>query len=129
MKQNKFDIKQVTECLKINSKAKNKELYQVSHAVTDSQKTMVRQKKSVFLKKKKNITNSGAPGSGTQTLTSADLERRILEALDKQPNNAQILGKAIDFFIKVKGIDKEILKEDIDMEMLKNLGILIKTGD
>lgn len=129
MKQNKFDIKEVTKRLKINPKAKNKELYQLSHAITDSQKTMVRQKKSVFLKKKKGITNNNPPGSKTQTLTSADLERRILEALDRDPNNAQILGKAIDFFVKVKGIDKEILKEDIDMEMLKDIGILVKTGD
>lgn len=129
MKRNKFDIKEVTKRLKIDPKAKNKKLYQLSHAITDSQKTMVRQKKSVFLKNKKIITNNRPPGSKTQTLTSADLERRIIEALNKQPNNAQILGKAIDFFIKVKGIDKEVLKEDINMEMLKNLGILVKTGD
>lgn len=128
MIQNKYNIKLVEEYLKDHPDPQNKDLYSYCNATTDSQKQNVRRKKLRLLKQKKD-TNNRPPGSKTQNLTSADLERRICEALDKQPNNAQILGKAIDFFVKVKGIDKEVLKEDIDMEMLKNLGILVKTGD
>lgn len=55
-------------------------------------------------------------------LSSEDLENRIVAALNKQPTNAQLLGKAIEFFIKVKGKEEEI-DESIDMEALREIGI------
>jgi len=55
-------------------------------------------------------------------LSSEDLEKRIVAALNKQPTNAQLLGKAIEFFIKIKGKEEEI-DESIDMEALREIGI------
>jgi hypothetical protein len=127
MIQKKFDIKLVEKYLKDHPKAKNKDLYAFTNATTDAQKQNVRRKKLILLKRKKD-TNSGAPGSKTQTLTSADLERRIIEALDRDPNNAQVLGKAIDFFIKVKGKTSE-MEEELNIEELINLGIVKKFND
>ena len=37
------------------------------------------------------------------TLNSESLEKLLLDGLRKQPNNTNLIGKAIDFFIKVKG--------------------------
>lgn len=58
-----------------------------------------------------------------EKLSSEDLEKRIVTALNTQPNNAQLLGKAIEFFIKVKG-KSETIDEDLDMEALKDIGII-----
>jgi len=40
---------------------------------------------------------------GFTTLNSESLEKLLLDGLRKQPNNTNLIGKAIDFFIKVKG--------------------------
>ncbi|GAH39340.1 unnamed protein product [marine sediment metagenome] len=47
------------------------------------------------------------PQGDIEKLSSEDLEKRIVSALNTQPNNAQILGKAIEFFIKIKGKEEE----------------------
>ena len=80
--------------------------------------------------KKKNDTETG--GSTTplppiqediEKLSSEDLEKRIISALNTQPNNAQLLGKAIEFFIKIKG-KVETIDESFDMEELRRLGLI-----
>lgn len=57
-----------------------------------------------------------------EKLSSEDLEKRIISALNVQPNNAQLLGKAIEFFIKIRGKEEEI-DDNIDMEALREIGI------
>ena len=59
-----------------------------------------------------------------ENLSSEDLEKRIVDALNTQPNNAQLLGKAIEFFIKVKS-KTETMDTDLDMELLKEIGLKI----
>jgi len=59
-----------------------------------------------------------------ENLSSEDLEKRIVDALNAQPNNAQLLGKAIEFFIKVKS-KTETMDTDLDMELLKEIGLKI----
>ena len=80
--------------------------------------------------KEKSDTETG--GSTTPTppiqediekLSSEDLEKRIISALNEQPNNAQLLGKAIEFFIKIKG-KVETIDESFDMEELRRLGLI-----
>jgi len=58
-----------------------------------------------------------------EKLSEEDLEKRIVTALNSQPNNAMILGKAIEFFIKIKG-KTDTIDEDINMEALKQIGII-----
>ena len=59
------------------------------------------------------------------TLNSESLEILLVNALKKQPNNANLIGKAIDFFLKVKG-NSDTIKDDIDMDTLLEIGLLIK---
>ena len=124
MLQKTYSIDLVETYLKDYPNPKNKDLYSFCNATTDSQKQCVRRKK-LSLQKKLILPSQR---SKTQTLTSADLERRIIEALNKQPNNAQILGKAIDFFIKVKDKTSE-MEEEIDIKELINSGIVKKFND
>ena len=63
----------------------------------------------------------------TNSLSSNDLEQRLIMALDSQPNNANLLGKAIDFFIKVKN-KSDSMEDEIDMEALKRVGIVAESG-
>ena len=58
-----------------------------------------------------------------EKLSAEDLEKRIVAALNSQPNNANLLGKAIEFFIKIKG-KSETIDDDVDMEALKKIGII-----
>jgi len=128
MIQDQYSLDPLSKYLKEHPKAKNKELYTICHAENDSQKTAVRTKKSRFLKRKndtdsrKSDTKSSGP---MQKLSREDLEKRIVDALNRHPDNAQILGKAIEFFIKVKG-KTETISDTIDMEALRQIGVNIK---
>lgn len=110
---------------RINPKVKNKTLYELSHAITDNQKTIVRKLKAKLKKSTKNISPGNNSKNKTTKLSSEDLERRLINALDRQPDNANLLGKAIDFFIKVKDKESE-MEEEIDIGELINSGIVKK---
>lgn len=126
MVQNKFDKYLIDKPFIINNKTKNKVLYEISNATTDNQKTVIRKRKRSLLEKiKKGTINPPGDKSKRKKLSSDDLERRLINALDSQPNNANLLGKAIDFFIKVKS-KSESMEEDFDMEALKRLGVIAK---
>ena len=114
MIQNKFNIKLVKEYLKNHPKASNKDLYKYCNARTKSQKSNVRRKKLQLLKQK--VDTSGTDPLKIESLSFDNLEKRIVDALNRYPDNAILLGKAIDFVIKVKGGDKEGLNELLDME-------------
>lgn len=62
------------------------------------------------------------PTEGIEELSSEALEKRLVDALNAQPNNAILLGKAIEFFIKVKG-KIDTIDDDIDMDVLREIGI------
>ena len=59
----------------------------------------------------------------TTKLTSDYLEKRLIDALGQQPNNANLIGKAIDFYLKVR-VKSDLIEDDIDMEALKRSGII-----
>lgn len=122
MVQNIFDKTLIEKEVRINPKVKNKALYELSNAITDNQKTIVRKLKA---KIKKGTKTPPGPGSKITKLSSDDLERRLINALDRQPDNANLLGKAIDFFIKVKDKASE-MEEEIDIGELINSGIVKK---
>lgn len=70
------------------------------------------------------IKGGTTPSSPLNNKLSAEgLEKLIIAALNEQPNNANLLGKAIEFFIKVKG-KSETIEDDLDMEALKKIGII-----
>ena len=55
---------------------------------------------------------------------SADyLEECLMSALFNQPNNANLIGKAIDFYLKVR-VKSDTMEDDIDMEELRRSGII-----
>ena len=81
--------------------------------------------------KKKKISpqegiTSGAPL--TKRLSSDDLEKRLLMALEVNPNNPNLLRTAIDFYLKVM-IKSDSMEDEIDMEALKRIGIIAESGD
>ena len=118
MVQSIFDKSPIRKQLIINPKTKNKVLYELSNAITNNQKTIVRKLKAKILKGTIPLNNNFS----TEHLTSEDLEKRIIQALNAQPNNANLLGKAIDFFIKVRD-KKDVMEEELNMEGYLKLGI------
>lgn len=121
MIQIQYSLDPLSQYLKEHPNAKNKELYNICHAETNSQKAGVRRKKGTLLKRKNSDTD--LPGT-MKKLSSEDLEKRIVAALNRHPDNAQILGKAIEFFIKVKA-KTDTMESDLDMELLKEIGLKI----
>ena len=67
-------------------------------------------------------------GPLTTRLSSDDLERRLLMALEINPNNPNLLRTAIDFYIKVM-IKSDSIEDEINMEALKRIGIIAESGD
>ena len=57
------------------------------------------------------------------TLNSETLEKLLVNALKKHPDNANLLGKAIEFFLKIKG-KTDAMNEEWDMEELGRIGLL-----
>ena len=121
MIQNNYSLDPLSGYLKEHPNAKNKALYNICNAETNSQKSGVRRKKTTLLKRKRDTD----PPGPMQKLSREDLEKRIVAALNRHPDNAQILGKAIEFFIKVKG-KTETISDTIDMEALRQIGVNIK---
>jgi len=70
--------------------------------------------------------SNGAPL--TTRLSSDDLEKRLLMALEVNPNNPNLLRTAIDFYLKVM-IKSDSMEDEIDMEALKRIGIIAESGD
>ena len=120
MIQNKYSLDPLSEYLKDNPNAKNKELYDICSATTNSQKTGVRRKKGTLLKRKNNDTGSpgtGSPGEIT-SLTPESVEKLIK---DKLNNKSKIpdtqIRMALDYLIKLKITDESGM-EQLDMEKL-----------
>ena len=67
-------------------------------------------------------------GALTTRLSSDDLEKRLLMALEINPHNANLLRTAIDFYLKVM-IKSDSMEDEIDMEALKRIGIIAESGD
>lgn len=127
MVQNNFDKSLAKKQLLINSNTKNKALYELSNAKTPNQKTIIRKlkaktKKGTKPNVKKSLTNT------KQLLTEEYIERKIYDGLEAYPGNVQLIGKATEFFIKVKDKDSE-MEEEIDIGELLNLGIVKKFND
>jgi UDP-2,3-diacylglucosamine pyrophosphatase LpxH len=127
MVQDKFDKKLAEKEIRTNPKAKNKALYALSNAITDNQKTIVRKLKAKLKKGTKIISPPGNNDSKTKKLTEEFIENLIIKGLEDNPGNVQLIGKATEFFIKVKGKATE-MEDEIDMEKLKEIGIVIKSG-
>ena len=127
MTRNKFDIKLVKEYLIAHPKASNKDLYQYCSATTQSQKSNVRRKKLLLAKKKVGTDPPGDPNK--KKLTESYIEQKILDALEDDPKNTTLIGKAVDFYVRIKGGKAEELKDEIDMEVLKQLGLDISNSD
>jgi len=64
----------------------------------------------------------------TITLSAEYLEKCLTSALNKHPENPNLLRTAIEFFIKIKG-KTDAIDDDLDMEVLKQIGIKITAGD
>jgi len=124
MVQKIFDVSLAEKHFIKHPNAKNKELYAISNAVTDNQKTQVRKKKA---KIKRGTKSPGPKSPGVKKLTEEFIENLIVEGLENNPGNVQLIGKATDFFIKVIG-KKDEMEDEIDMEKLKEIGIVIKSG-
>lgn len=120
MVQNKYDLTPLENHLKQHPNASYKDLYSLCNATTTTQKSAVRVKKGRLLNRK---SDTKFELGQVEKLSSEDLEKRIVDALNRHPDNAQILGKAIEFFIKIKGGDTEGLEQEIDMERFLNVDI------
>ena len=86
--------------------------------------------KKTSSKKKKNSPQEGNSNGAplTTRLSSDDLEKRLLMALEVNPNNPNLLRTAIDFYLKVM-IKSDSMEDEIDMEALKRIGIIAESGD
>ena len=71
---------------------------------------------------------SSTPPSTHKKLTEEYIEDLIVQGLEDYPGNIQLIGKATEFFIKVKSKTSE-MEEDMDIsELLKN-GIIKKFSE
>ena len=61
-------------------------------------------------------------------LTAEYLEKCLTSALAEHPDNPNLLRTAIEFFIKIKGKNDSI-DDDIDMEVLKQIGISLSNSN
>ena len=114
MIQNKYSLDPLSEYLKKHPNAKNKELYIICNAETNSQKSGVRRKKTTLLKRKSDDTSSGEITS----LTPDTVEKLIRDKLNNKSNipDTQI-RMALDYLIKLKITDESGM-EQLDMEKL-----------
>ncbi len=127
MVQKKFDVSLIEKSVKANPNVKNKLLYELSNAITDNQKTIVRKKKAK-LKKVQNPPEENSSGRKYTKINSVTIEAVLLEGANTGNTNLANLARCmIDFFVKIKGKTDEI-EDDIDMEALKEIGINIKSG-
>ena len=112
----------------------NKKLYTFCNASTDVHKQNLRRRKKQIKEKKivslpeaiqnmvdqKPMELKGSiivhPDGTSQKLTEEFIEGLIVDGLEDNPGNIQLIGKATDFFIKVKTDKKEGTKQLLDME-------------
>ena len=138
MIQKKFNVNFVDEYFKVNPSSlnikSNKDLYIYCYAETDAQKQNVRRRKKQIKENKvvsnndkkasddagekdetrpSNLSSNSNPG---KKLSEEFLENIIRDGLDDNPNNVQLIGKAVDFFVKVKTDKKEGTKQMLNME-------------
>lgn len=113
MIQKQYSLDPLSQYLKDHPNAKNPELYSICSAETNSQKTGVRRKKGILLKRKSNDTES--PGEIT-SLTPDSVEKLIKDKLNNKSNipDTQI-RMALDYLIKLKITDESGM-EQLDME-------------
>ena len=91
--------------------------------------TVVKSPKTQSTKNLKTPQEGPADGGALTTTLSADyLEKCLTAALEKHPENPNLLRTAIEFFIKIKG-KSDAIDDDLDMEVLKQIGIKITAGD
>ena len=129
MVQNKFDKYLIDKPFIIDNKTKNKVLYETSNAITDNQKTIIRKRKASLLKKiKKGTINSQGNNSKKKKLTEEYIEQKIYDGLEANPGNVQLIGKATEFFLKVKS-KTDAMEDDLDMEALKRIGLVAERSD
>lgn len=138
-KEETFNINLADEYFLLYPKAlnitSNKKLYSFCHASTDVHKQNLRRKKKQ-IKEKKNVSNNkgeksrvggvhgqasaNRPNSGDDSipkkLTEEYIENLIREGLDDNPGNVQLIGKAVDFFVKVKTDKREGTKQMLNMD-------------
>ena len=136
--QEKFNINLADEFFLLHPKAlnitSNKKLYSFCHASTDVHKQNLRRRKKQIKEKKvvslpeaiqntvdqkpPDFTNGVLvkPDGTSKKLTEECIENLIRDGLDDNPKNVQLIGKATDFFIKVKTDKKEGTKQLLDME-------------
>jgi len=125
MVQSIFDKSPIRKQLIINPKTKNKVLYELSNAITNNQKTIIRKLKAKILKG--TIIPPGNSSKGKK-LTEEFIEQLIVAGLEANPGNVQLIGKATEFFIKVKDKASE-MEEEIDIKELLTSGIVKKFSD
>lgn len=119
MIQNKYSLNPLSEYLKEHSNAKNKELYLICNAETNSQQSGVRRKKLTLLKRKGGTKTNGE----ITTLTSENLEKIIVDLLNGENSISESrIRIAVDFFTKVKSDKKEGIKQKIDMAGFLKIG-------
>ena len=100
-----------------NPNAKNEDFYLFFEANTSNLKGKIRKIKNRIDKKKVSKENSNIEATlGEKKLSAEYIENLIREGLDDNPGNIQLIGKATDFFIKVKTDKKEGTKQLLDME-------------
>jgi len=63
-----------------------------------------------------------------RTLTKEYIEQLICDGLESNPGNANLIGKAVEFYIKIKG-NTTTIEDDIDMEVLKEIGLNLSISD
>ena len=68
-------------------------------------------------------------GPLTKTKLSAEyIEKCLMVALENNPGNPNLIRTATDFYLKIL-IKSDTMEDEIDMEALKNIGIIAKAGD
>jgi len=127
----KYNPKLLEKYLKDYPEASNKDLYEECSAVTSSQKGYIRKKKSRLLNKndsKGSIDPGIKKNLGPINILSAGiLEQLICKRLNDAPTEG-LLRIALDFYTKVKG-RLDTLDDDIDMEVLKEIGINLQNSE
>lgn len=119
MIQNKYSLDPLSKYLKEHPNAKNKELYVICDATTNSQKTGVRRKKGTLLKRKGDTKTPGL----FQYLDAENLEKLVVDLINGETNvKESVVRIAVDYFTKVKSDKKEGTKQKLDMEGFLKIG-------
>ena len=63
-----------------------------------------------------------------EKINEETIEETLLAAVNVGDISTNLIKCMIDFFVKIKG-KRDEMEDDIDMEVLKEIGIVIKSGD